>query len=70
MTEVSAKVQLVNPLPFHGGNYALTEAIYIKNVSSMYLLLLRNRMRGNIMGFIFESLGNVPLIMGQGRSWV
>lgn len=64
---VSAKVELVNPLLFHAANYALAEAIYIKNVSSMYLLLVRNRMRGN-MGFIFESLGNVPLIMGQGRS--
>lgn len=67
---VSAKVGLVNLLPFHEANYALAEAIYIKNVLNMYLLLLRNRTRGNIVGFIFESLGNVPLIMSQGTSWV
>lgn len=65
---VSAEVELVNLLPFHEANYALTEAIYIKSVSSMHLLLLRNRMRGNIVGFIFESLGKVPLIMGQGKN--
>lgn len=54
----------------HGANYALTEAINIKKVSSIHLPLLRNRMRRNIVGFRFDSLCNVPLITGQGRSWV
>lgn len=34
----------------------------------MYLLLLR--IRRNTVGFQFDSLCNVPPIMGQGRSWV
>lgn len=70
MIEVSAKVKMVNPLPFHIGNYALTEAINTKKVSSIYLLLLRNRMRRNTVGFTFVSLSSVPLIMGQGKSWM